>query len=253
MKKNKLEIKEKFKRSALAEGRNYGVGFAILKKISRYSYETLLPYSACKDYLNDLSFKNFYNKRVSFKIHGYTATKMECYNNSHKYFYLGVKMLKYNSGAAWTRSAKATTLMLSNSSNLINILNKLEDKLDLDTRRITLFEYDDKNIILKVPAFWMKKTYLISMLTLAIRIYFNTTKEDTEKDFLTFVKDHVPFMQVDAYNSANILKFLNLELSGKAVMVNYPDKDLTADNSSTIHNAGICGFVKYVNNNIETQ
>ena len=52
------QIEEKYKRSSLNEGRNFGLGFAVLKPVNKTKtkFETENAFTACRDYLNDFSY-----------------------------------------------------------------------------------------------------------------------------------------------------------------------------------------------------
>ena len=63
------KIKELQKRSKLNEGRNYGVGFTILNKKGS-KFETYLPFTACRDYLNDFAYVESTKKEIG-EIYGY--------------------------------------------------------------------------------------------------------------------------------------------------------------------------------------
>ena len=65
-----MEIINNFDRLKLSEGRNFGIGFAFLKKITNNKFETLNAFTACKDYLNDLIYVETTKKNLT-RIHGF--------------------------------------------------------------------------------------------------------------------------------------------------------------------------------------
>jgi len=75
------KIKELQKRSKLGEGRNYGVGFTILNKIGS-KFETYLPFTACRDYLNDFAYVESTKKEIG-EIYGYNHKLLNCFDNNH--------------------------------------------------------------------------------------------------------------------------------------------------------------------------
>lgn len=243
--KNKLKIKDNYDRKKLIEGRNYGIGFSILQKINRYSYKTLLPFSACKDYMNDLIYKTFYDKKLDFTCHGYKAETMKCYNKNHKYFYLGVNTLNYNKAGDWNKKRKASNILTKNAENLVKILNKLEDYINLDSRRISLYSKNSNTIVLKCPSFWMHKTYFISLLSLSIRLFFNIKKEDVNKKVEDIIKTHICFIDEDTYNLKFIKLFLDLKLTNRDLLMDYPALIDNATYKSKIHSAGIVSFISH--------
>ena len=87
------KIKELQKRSKLSEGRNFGVGFTILNKKGS-KFETYLPFTACRDYLNDFAYVESTKKEIG-KIYGYDHKILNCFDNKN-IVYFGVKTLHYN-------------------------------------------------------------------------------------------------------------------------------------------------------------
>ena len=71
------KIKELQKRSKLCEGRNYGVGFTILNKKGS-KFETYLPFTACRDYLNDFAYVESTKKEIG-SIYGYNHKLLNCF------------------------------------------------------------------------------------------------------------------------------------------------------------------------------
>lgn len=172
-------IQNNFDRKILGEGRNYGFGFSFLKKVKENEYETLMPFTACKDYLNDFVYVEITKKPLS-KVYGFKHKYTGIFENQ-EYFYLGITALDYINGTAWKGKLDLEDKLNSTFKNLILFLNKLEEFFKLD--KFTEFEYLEDNIlILKVPIFWSNFNFLISLYTLYIRCFVNITKEELQKD-----------------------------------------------------------------------
>jgi len=92
------KIKELQKRSTLQEGRNFGIGFSILNKIGN-KFETYLPFTACRDYLNDFIFVEKFKTEIG-TAYGYNHKILNCFENK-RYFYIGVNTLHNNGGGNW--------------------------------------------------------------------------------------------------------------------------------------------------------
>jgi len=144
------KIKELQKRSVLSEGRNFGLGFAILNKIDDNKYKTYNAFTACRDYLNDFSYVEYTKKEIG-SIYGYNHKLLNCFNEQ-EYFYLGVKTLHYNSNQKWADFDKCESKLIKNYKNLKKFINKFEKQLNLKDK--TTIELDEDTLIFKVPIYW---------------------------------------------------------------------------------------------------
>ena len=144
------KIKELQERSKLCEGRNFGVGFTILNKKGS-KFETYLPFTACRDYLNDFAYVESTKKEIGF-IYGYNHELLNCFDNK-KIVYFGVKALNYNSGGNYDKFDKLQDILINNYKNLELFLNKIEKDLDITIKTsITLdlgFNFIEKNELTK--------------------------------------------------------------------------------------------------------
>lgn len=228
-------------RNKLAEGRNYGFGFSILNKINENDYETLMPFTACKDYLNDFvyveSTKNKLELIYGFK-HNYIGVLED---KSH--FYLGVKSLNYNKGVKkWDKYDSLNELLNNNHINLIKFINKIEKYFNLEDLT-TLETLIDNTIILKVPIFWSKFTFLISLYTLYIRCFMNITDEELDKDIKDIIsKNRITYLEEDRMLYLSTIKWIEYEYFDKLLDFKYKE-NIT---SSYIHNFGIGGRVNEI-------
>jgi hypothetical protein len=190
------QIEEKYKRSKLSEGRDHGLGFAILKPVNKTKtkFETENAFTACRDYLNDFSYVEWIKKEIG-SIYGYNHKLKNCFDGK-RLFYLGVNTLNYKGGSLWTQKEEGLSILISNYKNLEKFLNKFEEKLNLKNR--TTIILDEDTLILKAPIYWTKTTALISVYTLLIRCYFNVS-DFTDDNFEEVLKNHNTFMSGDKY------------------------------------------------------
>ncbi len=235
------KIKELQKRSKLNEGRSFGIGFTILNKI-KSNYETYLPFTACRDYLNDFSYVEHTKKEIG-SVYGYNHKLLNCFNRK-QYFYLGVNTLNFKSDTNWTPKSKASEILISNYVNLQLFINKIEDVLNLKNK--TLITVDEDVLIFKVPAYWNKTTALISVYTLIIRCFFNVDNESVnDEDVVNMIKKHKCFIDDDNFMKSPILRFYNNLNKVEFHKINYDE--LNIKTSSQIHNFGIDEYVNKLN------
>jgi len=231
------KIKELQKRKVLSEGRDFGIGFTILNKI-KSKFETFLPFTACRDYLNDFSYVEHTKKEIG-SIYGYNHKLLKCFEKK-SFFYIGVNTLDYNSGHAWLKKEEATTILISNYHNLQLFINKIEDKLGLLKR--TTIVLDEDTLIFKVPAYWNKTTALISVYTLIIRCFFNIDTESiNDENVADVIKKHKCFIDADSFMKSPIVKFYNNIGKYKFHKINY--KKLNVVKTNDIHNFGISAYI----------
>ena len=235
------KIKELQKRSKLSEGRNYGVGFTILNKKGS-KFETYLPFTACRDYLNDFAYVESAKKEIG-SIYGYNHKLLNCFDNKN-IVYFGVKTLDYNNNYGnYDKFNKLQDILINNYTNLQLFLNKIETDLNIKIK--TRIELDEETLVIRCSKFWVKSTPLISVYTLLIRCYFNT---DLEGDsIIDILKNNKPFINDEKKKKKPCIDFYELYLKNKNKFVNpdYKAYDLEHQgNPGLIHNFGIDGFIK---------
>ena len=109
------KIKELQERSKLFEGRNFGVGFTILNKKGS-KFETYLPFTACRDYLNDFAYVESTKKEIG-KIHGYDHKVLNCFDNKN-IVYFGVKALHKNNQGNYDKFDELQNILINNYVHL---------------------------------------------------------------------------------------------------------------------------------------
>jgi hypothetical protein len=234
------KIKELQKRSTLGEGRNYGIGFSILNKIGN-KFETYLPFTACRDYLNDFIFVEKFKTEIG-TAHGYNHKILNCFENK-RYFYIGVNTLHFKSSGNWNLKEEATNLLINNYKNLESFLNKIEDSLKFKSR--TTIEVDEDTLILKVPIYWSKSTPLISVYTLLIRCYFNISNNFVLNE--ENLNLHKPFIEADTYFIKSCSKYFKNIKNVDFKNVEYSIYNVSHTSWSSVHNFGIQAFLTKIN------
>jgi len=236
------KIKELQERSKLNEGRNFGVGFTILNKKGS-KFETYLPFTACRDYLNDFAYVESTKKEIG-KIYGYNHKLLNCFDNKN-IVYFGVKTLHYNkSNIKYDKFDELQNILINNYKNLQRFLNELENLLNIKVK--TSIKLDEDTLIIKCSKFWVKSTPLISVYTLLIRCYFNIESLEN-KSILEILQNNVPFINADSMMKKPCIDFYELYLNNKDKFINpdYESYDLVKEGEPRlIHNFGIDGFIK---------
>ena len=236
------KIKELQQRSSLSEGRNYGVGFTILNKKGS-KFKTYLPFTACRDYLNDFAYVESTKKEIG-KIHGYDHKVLNCFDNKN-IVYFGVNTLHYKSDKNYDKFDELQNILINNYKNLELFLNRIEDNLGVKIK--TSIELDEDTLIIKCSKFWVKSTPLISVYTLLIRCYFNTDLEGNS--IVDILKNNVPFINADSMMKRPCIDFYELYLNNKSKFIN-PDYNgyglVKDDNPGLIHNFGIVGLINKI-------
>ena len=138
------KIKELQKRSKLNEGRDFGVGFTILNKKGS-KFETYLPFTACRDYLNDFAYVESTKKEIG-KIYGYNHKLLNCFDNKN-IVYFGVNTLHYKGGNNYDKFNELQNILINNYKNLELFLNRIEDNLGVKIK--TSIELDEESCDVK--------------------------------------------------------------------------------------------------------
>lgn len=232
----KIILKEPFKRTQLGEGRNFGIGFTIFKKVEK-GLQPLVPFTACKDYLNDIVHIEKYNK-ITGTIYGFNYVYQNIFEHTDK-CYLGFKVVPYNHQEKYHESKDIYLEKMKDLTNLFGVLNYFEDRLDITHTK--LVEVENNTIILEFDKFWMKETFLMSLYTLLIRIYIAYEGEIELNSILSFK----PIITQDEYMFKDDIKgvLTNIE---SLVKYKTEDYDFNYTNISSVHNHGIVGYINYI-------
>jgi len=233
------KIKELQERKTLGEGRNYGTGFSILNKIDDDKYETYLPFTACRDYLNDFAFCE--EKKVEIgNACEYNHKVLNCFDGKTE-FYFGINTLHNQSGSNWNKYDEHSKLLKNNYKNLEILLNRIEELLNLPMK--SSIELDEETLIITTPIYWSQNGPLISAYTLLIRCFFNITDKMVNMSLDEIFKTHKPFIQADGYMFKNLQGFYSQILKDKSVFENINYEKYNIPPNTTVHNFGIGGLL----------
>lgn len=222
-------------RKKLNEGRNYGVGFSIYKKTKKNNYNAVIPFTACRDFLNDIAYVEN-TKQDLAQIYGFKYTNNNILKNTRK-LYVGVNILHYNSGTSWNDYDKAIKLLINNHKILEYNLNQIEKKLKLKT--LTKIIIKDNNLFISTSKYWLKNSALISVYTLFIRLLFHIDiKYSTDELINLLISDNFKtFIFNDEYFKQYLVIFL------KNIRYNYTKNYQYGNSSYAIHNDGIISYI----------
>lgn len=240
------KIKEIQDRKKLGEGRDYGIGFSILKKIKKDTFETYNAFTACRDYLNDFAYVEKTKKEIG-SVYGYNHKLLNCFDKK-QIFYIGVKTLDFNKNKnnPWSKLEECKTTLITNYKNLEKFLNDLEVKIGLS--KLTQITLDEDTLIIKSPIYWTKSTALMSVYTLLIRCYFNITNEQTaNSSFEQILNNNQTFITDDKYMITYCKEFYQQIMKDKKLfnsMGKTFDKEINKQSlSGIVHNYGISAFL----------
>jgi hypothetical protein len=160
-----MKIIDKQNRSVLTEGRNYGLGFAFLKRIDDETFETIQPISPCKDYLNDVVYSEATGR--PYAAWGLNTSKHGIFDGDHAYMALAVcklgRTLKDYDGLG-----EDMENMKSNRENMEKFMHGIESKLGISKTKLVDVEDNLKLAIMDKQ--WVSATYLISLYALMLRV-----------------------------------------------------------------------------------
>jgi hypothetical protein len=225
------KIKELQNRSKLNEGRNFGTGFTILNKKGS-KFETYLPFTACRDYLNDFIYCELAKEEIGNAC-GYEHKVLNCFDNK-RLFYLGVNTLHTQRRGKYNQFDQHKKLLIENYKNLESLLNIIESKLNLKYK--SKIELDEDTLIIKAPIYWTKSTALISVYTLFIRCFFDVNEIITEENIDNIIETKKPFIASDSfYNYYKV--FYNNMLNRNFIKLDY--KPCMKYSKTGVHSFGI--------------
>lgn len=228
-----IQIKDNQNRLKLNEGRNYQMGFAFCKKVDDNTFETVQPISPCKDYLNDVVYSENTGKPCS--VFGLTTKKENIFTEDYVYMAIAICRHYYDIRSEkndhYKDYEKDTVRFKTNINNVVALLNFVEAEFGLD-KYTTITEVEDKYLF-KIPVFWTKYVYLISLYSLLVRLAQYYDGKVTPKEFLSTYKEDLDKQRWEgaqpAYNHLITTKVL------------IDDPKFT--NSYSVHNSGICSLV----------
>lgn len=224
--KIKVSIIDNQDRNVLKEGRNYGLGYAFLKKVGAGKYETVQPISPCKNYLNDVVVTE--HTGIPISAHGLVYKEKQGIFNGF-YSYLAAKICQtYGNFEVHKKN------LAENYKNLQVFINKIEELMKF-RRRTTLIMCENDLLFIKAPKEWSSYTYMISLYTLFMRVGM-WYKEGDVFEYLKTCKEFID----DHYNINSALpKFKEYLEKG------FPKQDLMVIaklGGGYVHGCGIVSF-----------
>lgn len=175
-----IEIKEKCDRGKLSEGRNQGIGFALLEKVGTKEYHTVNPISPCKDYLAEVVFTENTGHPTSGCGLVYPKKRDIL---AKKTSYLVFKNQKTKQGGFTVEKMSFedfTEDLRGKIKNIENFLNKYQENLE-GFKPLKIEPANDDQYLVKFDSRWANSTYSISLLTLLLRIGKHYNGEDVEE------------------------------------------------------------------------
>lgn len=169
-----MKIIDNKNRDVLSEGRNSQMGFAFCKQLKSLVFETVQPISPCKDYLNDVIWSENTNKTIS--ACGLKYKKEDILNNEKVFLAFKICPRQRTSGYERSENGVKYTMeddvknLRKNYKNIQLLLNYLEEKLKIKNKSIIALSDDKKTYLAKLNPFWVSKLYLVSLVSLLIRM-----------------------------------------------------------------------------------
>ncbi len=224
-----MKLIDNTNRGILIEGRSYQMGFGFAKRIDEASYEMVTPISACKDYLNDVVWSEATDKPIA--IYGLSYKKQNIYDKD--YAYLVISILNSKSGPKYKEYDEDVKRLKENYKRLESFINFFEETFTEGTfTEIT--EIADNKYLVKVPLFFTKGTYLISLYSLLLRAGQYWDGVQPPQEFL------------DNFNAFLVDVSLVKEAAGKLKKLlngGYVEQDLSKlSGGNMVHNCGIVSF-----------
>lgn len=230
---------EKLNRKNLIEGRNYGIGFTILEKVRKGRYKAYLPFTACRDFLNDIIYVENSNRKTMPEIYGFKYERQDIIQNKN-FGFIGIKPLHFNNSTKeWKHYEEALKLFKENRLKLQEVLNFFEEKYKIPTRT-KIFKDSEEVLIFKVPIAWLKTPPSCSLYTFLIRYFLNFKGDVNEESLFSYTN---PLEVADTYyfdtSIKEFLKTMNFKkFQEKVSLKNFSKED--------IHNYGFNSHINQI-------
>jgi hypothetical protein len=167
-----LTLIDKCPRSPLSEGRSYGIAFAFAKREGD-TLSLVGPLSPCKDYLNDQLYSEQSGK--PYGAWGYKSVKTGCFEGGFAYLIFAILPQKGSSSLTSYSNQQKETKYLAESFHLVEkFIGLLTNCFHQSAAGVSVVKLEDNRYVAILPLFWVQYTYLISFLTLCMRIAVET-------------------------------------------------------------------------------
>lgn len=221
----KFVLINKQDRSKLMEGRSRGMGFAFAKREGAQLI-MVQPLSPCKDYCNDVLWSAI--TKQPYYAHGLNTQYEPIFETGEGYLIFSICKSGAHAQAVYTGYGGEIKNLDSNYKNLQKFINQIEKLLGLkEQTKITQLKSNEYAAV--IPLFWCRGTYLISLLTLLMRVgvYY---KEGDVMEFLQNYKEGE-----DSYMIMGVIPKLQKMFNGNIPEQNFKKR-------FNVHN---CGIVEY--------
>jgi len=163
-----MKVINNFTRDGLGEGATTNFGFGWAKRIDEDSFETTMPISPCKDYLNDALYAEVTGQLLP-PIYGFSYKEIKGLMKEDS-LYLAIKVChdgdqNYYYKNSFENDKKNLAI---NYQNIQKALNELEDLFKVENKT-EIYPANDDIFIVKFSKFWGNKIYMISLYTLLLR------------------------------------------------------------------------------------
>lgn len=217
-----MNLKINHTRGGLNEGRNKGMAFGFAIRTSDTEFETVMPISTCKDYLNDVVFIE--NGGEEFKQFGFLHKRLNFFKEKNYIAFRIVNHYSHNRVNPLNEDElERSKLLNSNFENLNLFINKIEDKLNVS--HSIIYKIEDNLFVIEFDKFWTQYGYLISCLSLLLRIGVDYKNED----IIQYFNNHD---LNDNNGKARLIENFKLLLEG-----NLP-KQIFTKGGEAVHNGG---------------
>lgn len=219
-----MKLIDKQDRKKLAEGRDYGIGYAFCK-FKKDTFTTVGAISPCKDFLNDQVYSEATGK--PYKAYGYNARKKNIFVDNKAYLAMsvclkgGTKLKEYPSYEIELNTVN------DNYLNMAKAINFFEEAFNVNGRT-EIHKLEENRYGIIAPSFWTEATYLISLYTLLLRMSLHYKEGDVMKYYNDFKGN-------DSFHFNGIKDKLKKMMAG-----NIPKQDFSA--KFYVHG---CGIVDY--------
>lgn len=250
-------------RAKLGEGRAVGMAFAMLKETANNKYETISPFSPCKDYLNDVIYTE--HTGITMGACGLqTLPKQGILNN--RYIYLGIKFLNrkesddenYTMSLAYTNDAKSKITReehIEFYNKNLDFCNRILNDANLHLGLIGVSQLiptkEKGQFLLSIPLQYGYSTYLISLITGLVRslVLRRLVSVNDNIEFLPFLKE---ISKVPTIEQQIIRKIFKIYDRYSTIAINHDipifdflakqDFNMYKANPSSIHSEGIMTY-----------
>lgn len=239
----KKTVEEKKDRKVLGEGRNQGMGFAMLKKIDAKTYHTVNPTSPCKDYLAEVIFTE--NTGLGTSGCGLKYPDKNDILGKRK-SYLVYKNMKPGNGDGENFSIEKKTFeeygkeIKEGRKNIQDFINQFQKELGERYAPCRIEEVNDDQFLVSFDTRWARSPYNISLFTLMLRVAKNYDGKSSVIDYL----DSIPNNNID-YSLIKTARSKILTVLKNKKLIEIPKlhiKKREANVSWSPHHIGICAW-----------